>query len=367
MCDAYYAGVATGAGVAVAGLTTEDPATDTSLVDGAAQLDAGLAQIAAGLAGMGGSGDLSQLEELRDGGAELAQGARQLANGTDQLADGLPALVDGIGQSADGASQLADGTDQLSAGLIEAASGSRDLAEGTRELADGVAEGRDKLPSYSTSERESLATVVASPVSTEGLDTLASADVGWVSLLMVLSLWLGALATYLVVKPLSSRLLTSSEPSASLIARSLVPGLAVVGVQAVLVAVIGQLALDLSAPKFAAMTGMLLLAGMAFVVVNHALVAWFGGAGRLISVAFAVATAGAALTAAAPGIFDALRPFSPLTPALDGIRAIITDSSAATTSALALVGWLLVAGAASAIAVVRQRTTTLEELVAGAA
>lgn len=367
MCDAFYAGITAGAGAAVQGLTTKDPGTGESLVSGAGQLASGLEQLAGGLAGSGSSGDLSQLEDLRDGGRALAKGARKLAGGADELADGMPALVRGISQAADGADQLADGVDQLGAGLITAASGSDKLAGGMREMADGIADGKDKLPSYSESERENLTTVVARPISTDGLDSLATPESGWASLLLVLSLWLGALATYAVVRALSSRLLTSSSSTASLIGRALLPGAVVVGVQALLVAAIAQLALDLPAEKLAAVTGVLVLAGLTFVVINHALVAWFGGIGRLVSIAFAVLTSAAALSSAAPAIFDALRPFSPLTPALDAMRSILTESSGATTSALTLVGWLVVAGTASAIAVARERTTTLDALVAAAA
>ena len=80
---------------------------------------------------------------------------------------------------------------------------------------------------------------------------------------------------------------------------------------------------------------------------------------------FAVLTAAAALVGSAPGVFAALRPFSPLTPALDAVRAIVTESSGAVTSTLTLVGWLMVA-CCSSIAVARRRTTTLAAvLVAG--
>ena len=65
-----------------------------------------------------------------------------------------------------------------------------------------------------------------------------------------------------------------------------------------------------------------------------------------------------------PAMFGALRPFSPLTPALDAIRAIVTESSGASVATLTLVGWLLVAFAASAVAITRRRTTTLAAVVA---
>ena len=254
--------------------------------------------------------------------------------------------------------------DQLGAGLITAADGGDKLADGMKKMADGIVEGKDKLPSYSESDRENLSTVVASPVQTDDLAGLANANVGWISLVLVLALWLGALAMYAVTKAIGAGLLSSSEPTAVLIGRSLLPGAVVVGIQALVVAGLAQFGLDVSPQKWLAITGVLLLAGFTFVVLNHALVAWFGGIGRLVSIAFAVLTTADALTSAAPGLFEALRPFSPLTPALDAIRAIVTESSGATIAVLLLVGWLLLGLAASSVAIARRRTTSLTAVIA---
>ena len=59
-----------------------------------------------------------------------------------------------------------------------------------------------------------------------------------------------------------------------------------------------------------------------------------------------------------------MRPFSPLTPALDAIRAIVTESSGATIAVLLLVGWLILGIAASSIAIARRRTTSLAAVIA---
>jgi len=169
-----------------------------------------------------------------------------------------------------------------------------------------------------------------------------------------------------MVKAVGAGLLNSAEPTALLIGRALLPGLVVVGAQAVLVAALARFGLDMSPQEWLAVTGVLLLAGATFVVVNHALVAWLGGLGRLLSVLFAVLTTASALTAAAPAVFAALRPFSPLTPALDAVRAILTGSAGVSISTLTLVGWLLIALTASAVAIARRRTTTLAAVLAGA-
>jgi putative membrane protein len=94
------------------------------------------------------------------------------------------------------------------------------------------------------------------------------------------------------------------------------------------------------------------------------LAAWFGNAGRLIAIAFAVITTVGAVTSAVPGVFDTLRPLSPVSPALDGLRALMTDSTGAPAAIFTLLGWAVVALAASAAAVLRRRTVRLSELSA---
>lgn len=355
MCQAFQAGLDAGAQV---GATVGVSAAGQAAKQGVQQYQAGLTQFRQGL--QAAANDKDAAAQL----AQLKAGGKKLASGTDQLADKMPALVKGISQSADGASQLADGTDKLGAGLITASSGGAKLADGMREMADGIADGKDQLPSYNKAERTNLSTAVAAPIDTSTLSGLANPNVGWISLVLVLALWLGALATYCVVKAVGSGLLNSSEPTAVLIGRALLPGIVVVESQALLLAGLSRFGLDLSWQKWVAVTGLLLLSGITFVVVNHALVAWLGGIGRLVSVLFAVLTTASALTGAAPAVFAALRPFSPLTPALDAIRAVVTESSGAPIATLTLVGWLLVALTASAVAIARRRTTTLAAVLA---
>lgn len=352
-------GVTVGGKAAAAGLDTTDPATGQSLLSGAAGLAAGLntvsTQLQASLPDV--AKTTAQLKQLKAGGNSLDAGVTQLA-------DGLPALVDGIAKSADGASQLATGTTSLSVGLVSAAQGADKLSSGMGEFADGIAQGKDKIPSYSTQDRENLSSVVAAPVSTTGLTGLANPNLGWVSLLLVLALWLGALATYTVVKAVARGLLGSAGATPKLVLEALLPGIAVVAVQAVLLGGLAAWAWDLSWQKTLEVSGVLLIAGVAFAVINHALVTWAGGVGRLIAVVFAVITTAATLAPAAPGVLEALRPFSPLTPALDALRAVVTESGAAGSSTFVVIGWLLIGLLASATGIARRRTTTLAAVVA---
>jgi putative membrane protein len=104
-----------------------------------------------------------------------------------------------------------------------------------------------------------------------------------------------------------------------------------------------------------ALLGFALLAGCAFAAVNQALVAWFGGVGRFISVALVVVAAAGAITSAVPAVFDTVSPFVPLTPALQGVRAIVSDGPGVSGAAALLVAWLLVGVGATILAVARRR------------
>jgi putative membrane protein len=78
-----------------------------------------------------------------------------------------------------------------------------------------------------------------------------------------------------------------------------------------------------------------------------------------------VAAAAAAITSAVPAIFDAIRPFLPLTPALEGFRAIASDGTEAVGAAGLLLAWLLLGLAGGVLAISRRRV--IAPLVAAAA
>lgn len=157
---------------AAGGLSQEDPSTHQSLLSGASALASSLTD-AADQAAAGAPDVSTTTAQLK----KLIAGGKKLATGTDQLADGIPALASGIQQAADGSAQL-------SSGLAQAKTGGTKFTDGLWKLANGITEGKDKVPSYSSSERTDLASVVAQPVATEGLDGLANTNIGWISLLL---------------------------------------------------------------------------------------------------------------------------------------------------------------------------------------
>lgn len=375
------------------------PETVAQLQDGVRQLNDGAAQLSDGLALLKANGPAlaTGAEQLSTGAAglatgaasaasgvsQLASGADQVATGTEQLATGMVPLADGIARSAGGASQYADGvtafrtglgqyvggvgqaadgTRQLADGLGQLSGGAAQLADGTDELAVQVRDGIEDIPTYDDAERKNLATVVAAPISTDNLTAGSTPRLAAGALVAAIALWLGALATYVVLRPLSDRLLSSSRPTASLVHRALWPGVAIVMVQAAGVAAVAGPVMGLGVGRSFGVLGVLLVGGVMFALVNHALAAWMGNIGRFLALLMAALTLAGALTSAVPGVYDTLRPLLAPVPVLDAVRAVATGGSLS-GPLLGIVAWGLVAGIGSGLAVARRRGLTAAQFV----
>jgi putative membrane protein len=390
-CQLFYAGAAAGAQLAGKGLTAEngdDPSlTDSAddLASNASTISTNLSKISTGASGL--SDGLDQLDtgagkiedgvdqlakngtKLSTGTKSLADGLGQLADGTDQLATGLTQLSSGIQQSADGTSELADGTSQsatggrqLSDGIVKLADGGSQLADGSDELATGLEKGAKQIPTYDKEKRTALSSVVATPVTAERPGSLF-ADIANTTFLSVIALWLGALASFVVLRAIPSRVLTSMKPSWRLAGEALLPAAGVAVIQAIALTISLQVLLDLTVGQVAALLPFLGLAGLAFVGINHALVAWLGGFGRFLSVTAVVLSAATAITNALPPFLAQVVPFLPLTPALEGARAIASAGPGAGGSAGLLLAWLVAGTAAGVLAVAGHRMAKVPDAV----
>ena len=339
----------------------------TQLAAGGAPLLAGLDQLRAGVSeSLGGTKSLqygitaytSGVDQSAAGAARLSAGLAQLADGGAPLLSGAQQYVSGVGQVLDGIDQAAPGATKLADGLKQSADGSAQLADGSKQLADGLTKGATQVPSYSTEDRTQLSKVVASPISVSNLDELVQPGAALAALLMILALWAGAFATYTVLPAVRRRLALSSSPTAALVVEALRPGLLIVIAQALLVSAVGQAFVRLPAYRWLSLAVLLILAGVAFVAVNHALAAWAKGAGRIFGIAAAVVTAATALTSAVPGWLDVVRPLSPLSPAYDAVRAVVSGGPGVTTPVFVLIAWTLLGAGFTVAAIMRARTVS---------
>ena len=244
-------------------------AQQKQLAAGLAQLKSGADQLASGTSQLAdNTGALaSGVGQSADGAAKLAVGAGSLSSGVDQYASGVAQLISSLQKYADGLHQASTGSASLADGLAQLATGSHRLSSGLTQFADQLGKGAEKVPSYSASARSKLATVATQPVAQAS--SLPSVPlVSTTLLLSIVALWLGALATFLVVRPVPSRVLTSSRSSVALVWATVAPGTAVAVVQALVLGVLDGLVLNLTPIRGLGLTTMLVLAGLAFVAVN---------------------------------------------------------------------------------------------------
>lgn len=314
----------------------------------------------------------SGVTQYTNGVSQYASGVSQYTNGVSQLSKQMPQLtsgisqyVAGVGQYADGVSQSADGVEQYYDGQVKLSQGASQYAKGVHTYATQLAKGSKQVPTYSAADREKLSDAVTTPVNT---DTNPMGTSAWVvGLIVILGLWIGALATWMAARTIPSRVLTSSRSSLQLLWNSMSTGAVVTAISALGLAVIASLATDISAGRAVGLFLMLLLVGAMCLAVNHALAAWLHSTGRFIALAFFVVAAAVGLVSAVPAPVRWVHDISPLKPAMEGVTAILSGSNPSFGSLLMIILWLVIGGVASLLAVNRSRHTTASKVLAGVA
>ncbi|MCB2176678.1 MAG: hypothetical protein KQH57_12765 [Actinomycetales bacterium] len=306
--------------------------------------------------------------QLADGAAQSAAGAAQLASGADSAAAGASELASGASQSAAGANQLAngayqsaDGARQLADGASQVASGAEGLAGGAGDLASGLGTAVDQVPDYSKDEASSLATVIADPVRVDG-GTTSLLGSSTVPFLLAVALWLGGLATFLVLAPASRDALGSTRSSVRLAVQAFVPAAAIGAIQGALLTAVVAFAVDLSPGGWVAFTALAMLGGVAFAALNQALAAAFGGIGRFVSMVVAVVALSTAVISTVPGLMSDIASALPTTTVLDGLRGVIDGTSGIGGTVILLLLWSLLGLAVTTLAIGRKRVVEVGQL-----
>ena len=156
--------------------------------------------------------------ELAEGSSQIAEGGEQLANGSKQLAEGGEQLANGSKQLANGGSKLANGTVQVADGSSQLAEGSVSLASGAVLLSDGATNAlfiassslgstADMLGALTDIDEDTLGDYFLSPVKLERNELFSvnsyGSDVS--PFYLVLSMWVGAIITCVMLAPGTSQ------------------------------------------------------------------------------------------------------------------------------------------------------------------
>src|SRR5690606_26310026 len=214
-----------------------------------------------------------------------SDGIAMLGAGASSAASGSGALVDGAAQLADGANELGDGIGRL--------------GDGASELGDGLGTAVDQLPSFSDDEATSLAASVRAPVA--AASSLSLFGDSAIPLLAAIVLLFGGLATFLALRPVTARALTSRRSSVALALRSFLPGALIGLVQGLLVGGILVWIGAYSTGSSLALMGIAALVGIAFAAIHQALAAVLGGVGRWIAAITGALAVAVSIVSTAPG------------------------------------------------------------------
>lgn len=384
-CAAYLAGVKD------AGARAASALGDSGTVATAAKLDKAVGTLAGTLGGItspvsvdttkleqlkttgtqvqgGVDGLAGQLGTLSEGIAQLAGGAAQLDTGATKLADGVTTYVGGVGKVAGnvddlatGTKKFADGVGQYTGGVSKVASGSKKLASGLDKLDQNMAEKVADLPDYSSADRAALAATAASPVTTGNLGTLTVPTAARSAILLTLALWLGALVTFVLLRPVRTDTAWSTLSTPKLVARQLLPGTGVGLAQALTLSLITTTVLGLDPSQWASLTALLATASVAFMLMVQGIAAWLHAPGRVLILTAAAMMGLTTLSHTVPAWFASIAAATPLAPANDALRgALIGDPLAGAVFGLA--GWALLGATLATTAIIRARHTSAQEI-----
>ncbi|MWJ80896.1 YhgE/Pip domain-containing protein, partial [Clavibacter michiganensis subsp. michiganensis] len=262
-----------------------------------------------------------------------------------------------------------------STGAGDLATGADGLASGATELGTGLTQGAEQIPSLDADQASQASGVVADPVglTVERENEIGSPGDAIAAIFVPIGLWLGAFATFLVLRPAARRLLASSAATGRVMGRVLARAALFALAQVVLLVALVHAALGLSLALLPATLGFAAVTAAAFTAIHYLLRQAFGRAGLVVSLillAIQAAAMGGVIPlqlVAAP--FQAISPFLPLTYAASGMQAIIAGGApgVAWGSAGVLAVFLLLSLAVSYLVTRRSRRAKSLGLVPGTA
>ncbi|SER58292.1 putative membrane protein [Propionibacterium cyclohexanicum] len=349
----------------VAGAKTIQAGTQR-LADGSSTLSTGASQLSGGAARLGSGIDA------------LATGGKQVAAGTGQLDAQVPTLVSGVQQLNDGAQQIAsstqalkDGTAALSGKAPELTKGLDQAQAGSGTLGEKLKSGSSQIPHDSADTQQQRATAISSPVqlATSYLHKVASWGEFFAPFFIGLGLWVGALISWLLLRPLQSRALMTSVNGFRMAWGSLNSALALAAGQVLIMLSVMHFAIGLDAHNWPATILFAFLVAAAFFALQQMLQIAFGSAvGKVIIISvlmLQLASAGGTYPIQTePGFFQVVSRWMPMTYVVNGLREAITGGigPAFWTAVIVLAAIFAVSLAVSSILAARKRMWSLSRL-----
>jgi putative membrane protein len=261
--------------------------------------------------------------------AQNAQLSPGIAGGVAQSATGAAKLSGGSAGLRSGASSLASGIGSLASGAASSQAGAAQLASGTTSLASGLTTGASQLPTTDAKASAAAAKVASDPVAVTVTRDNKIADIGQViaTIFVPLGLWVGALAVFLVLRPVTRRALSSTAANGRLVISTLARASIVTAAQAVLLTLLIHLGAHVPWSALPATLGFSVLMAIAFTAFHYLLTIGLGRGGLVVSLFLlavqVTSTGGLYPLQLLAKPFQAISPFLPLTYGVQGMQGII--------------------------------------------
>jgi putative membrane protein len=340
----------------------------SSYTGGVSQLSSALTASTAALAADPNNAAL--MAQVRGITAQLASAASQGGTLSASTTAGIDGIRSGISQSAVGAHTLAANGSALVSGTQSLASGTAQLADGATSLATGLSDGAKQVPSSDTTAATKAAGVAANPV---GLSVTTAHSISQLAqavstFYLPVGLWVGALAVFLVIRPVTRRVLASTASSSRVVGSTLLGAGLLTSAQAILLVLLLHTAVGVGWSLLPATLVFSVITAAAFTAFHYLLTIGFGRAGLLISLfllALQIAAVGIYPVQLLAAPFQWISPFLPLSWATTGMQQIVTGGSAGTAvgSAVALLLFGLASVAVANVAIRRTRRASALGLV----
>ncbi|BCJ73028.1 membrane protein [Catellatospora sp. IY07-71] len=310
------------------------------------------------------------VDELAAGLAELSTGADRLHGGIATASTGAKSLHGGLYRLSTGARQLDGGLTALSGGAGKLAAGLAKLDDGARELASGLSDGAAEVPGYDADSRAERAGVLAAPVTLDRdvRHAAAAYGTGFAPYFLALALWVGAMLTFMLLRPITRRHQMTGAPAWRVALAGWRPAVAVGVAQATALYAVLRLALGLEPVHPWGMYLYLLATVLAFTAVLQLLGAALGASGRVAALILLMlqltGSGGTYPVATSPAFFQAIHPYLPMTYVVDGLRHLILGGSADTvlTGVLVLLAVTALALTLTTLTAARTRRLTPDKL-----
>lgn len=279
----------------------------------------------------------------------LNAGIDGIQSGIGESAAGAAALAAGGAELRSGAAGLASGLGALAGGTSEVSSGAATLADGAGELADGLASGAAQVPDGDAGD----SAIASEPVVVDASRVNAVDGIAPViaETLVPLGLWIGALATFLALRPAARGVIGTSAAGGTIVRRTVGRASIVAVAQAALVTVLVHAVSGLALSLLPLTFGFTVLIALAFTALHAALTLTLGRGGLVVSLLLLalqlVAAGGIIPVAALADPFPALSAVLPMTAAVDGMQALLAGGDPARIVAAA--GALVLLGAGSLV------------------